>query len=419
MSKLSNTLVATWLATQSMACWSESLGFGQWQGFVAQGYVGQADNDFFDHDGDGSFEMFEAGLNGTWQFRNNLRVSGQTIYRNMGDNQEEGLRLDYALVDYQFYSSDGIETGLRLGRIKNTHNLYGGSLDMPFTRPTVFMPQSIYPDLIRDSYIALDGISFYSKLFTHNGELIITLNYGEAILTEESTESILGKFAEGDIESDGLFYGSINYRFDGSWLFGFSVLQMNVEFDADSDSAISQAEGSLDYYTGTLQYQAEFWELSIEYQVTEYDVGGLMPVPFLGIPAIANTWPGIKQDGEGYYAQLRYFTTPTLTFLLRYTAFFPNTDDRSGKDLAAQTDQVAFLLNSFGFNTLGLVGTAHKGYSKDWSTGITWTPAPQWQFMIEYHYIEGTAWTPPLFSAGLTNTEKYWSLWTAQLAYRF
>ena len=152
----------------------------QFHGFLSQGYsLTSGNNNFFGHsENDGSLDYTEIGANASWLPLNHLQLSGQLLFRRAGAIDPESLRLDYGLLDYSFISDETDRWGLRLGRIKNPEGFYNETRDVPFTKPSILLPQSIYPDNVRSLQLSSDGFYIYGERRSDYGDFF--LNAGVA-----------------------------------------------------------------------------------------------------------------------------------------------------------------------------------------------------------------------------------------------
>ena len=89
--------------------------------------------------------------------------------------------LDYGLIDLTLNETDTRLLGVRLGRLKNPLGLYNETRDVPFTRPSVFLPQSVYFDKVRNLILSTDGLMFYGDYRTRYGNFSLTLGGGQAV----------------------------------------------------------------------------------------------------------------------------------------------------------------------------------------------------------------------------------------------
>lgn len=175
----------------------------QYHGFVAQGLIDVNGSDFVNDDGSISPKLTEVGINASYELSSNLRLAGQVVYLNGGNRYAEGVRVDYALLDWLTYSSPNWRVNAYLGRFKNIHWLYSSSKDIPFARPSIILPQSVYYDGFRDIAVGSDGAAL--KISHSNedyGDFDFNLSYGNSPISTEQTELLLTEFAKGTFEQD-------------------------------------------------------------------------------------------------------------------------------------------------------------------------------------------------------------------------
>ena len=100
----------------------------------------------------------------------NLQFSVQGISRWAGKGSTGNVRLDYGFMDYTYYSGETGQLGIRLGRMKNPLGFYNDTRDVPFTRPSILLPQSIYFDRTRKLALAADGMHMYGEYRSDMGD---------------------------------------------------------------------------------------------------------------------------------------------------------------------------------------------------------------------------------------------------------
>ncbi|MBA3849435.1 MAG: hypothetical protein C0502_05495, partial [Opitutus sp.] len=86
----------------------------QLSGFLNQGYIWSSGNNYPFENKDGTRNFREMAINATTTVGSHLRLGAQAYAQSLGDYGENEVRLDWALVDYNFRP----EIGVRLGRIK-------------------------------------------------------------------------------------------------------------------------------------------------------------------------------------------------------------------------------------------------------------------------------------------------------------
>ena len=371
----------------------------QIHGFIAQGIIDVDGSDFVNDDGELSSELTEVGLNASYQFNSLFRVTGQVVYLDGGNRYDDGMRIDYALLDWSTYQNENWQINLYLGRFKNNHWLYSGTRDVPFTRPSIILPQSIYFDGFRDIAVGGDGVALkVSYSSDHLGDFDFNLSKGSSHISDEQMKIILGETATGkfkqtyDVQASG--YWQPLYS---SWRFGLSLLDSDFSYEANEASDFYiDSDITLQAYTLNAIYEGEKWEFAVELFQERFILNGLYP---LGKPFHQD------QFNQGYYGQTRYKMNEDLSFLFRYERFYADKDDKDGSDLEEGTG--------------GLI-PSYFGYQHDIVLGLSYDLAEKFRVQFEYHNFEGTSrLTPVVFPNILLNNSKNWDLWAIQLMYWF
>ena len=152
-------------------------------GFLSQGYLKTTEYNYLIHNSkDGSFEFNEAAINFSTSLTDNLRCGLQLFSRDFGDQGNNEVKLDWAFLDYNLRE----EFGIRAGKIKRPMGFYNQGRDVDMGRTSIFLPQCIYNESLREQQVSIQGVSLYGN---------ISLN------------------AAGSVEYD-LFYGTINMKND-------------------------------------------------------------------------------------------------------------------------------------------------------------------------------------------------------------
>ena len=363
-------------------------------GFASQGVIQASDNNFVSReDDDVSYDLTEIGINASWQWRPDIRFAGQMVYLNGGNRYEEGARVDYLLMDWTLASDIDWQLNLYLGRYKNQHWLYSSTRDVPHTRPSTILPQSVYYDIFRDVALGSDGASLSYTRLTDIGEFDLLWSYGTSPISDSATTLLLSTSASGDIDQDFTHQASIFYRPEGtSWQYGISLLDSDFKYSADENEPYFDADATSQRVMLNLLYNSEQWEFTAElFQERFFFDGFFTP-----------DWSH-DQKAQGFYVQGRYFFDEQLTFMLRYDRFDANKDDRKGEALERNTGIPSYF-----------------GYMYDTTVGITYRFESNWQIQAEYHWFEGTGrLAPAVVPDVLTNNSKNWQLWALQLMYWF
>ena len=367
----------------------------QVHGFATQGYVNTTDNRFFGDSEDGSFEFTELGINASYKATPSVLLSGQLLSRNAGDMYDGSPTVDYALVDWNIANTEEYAYGIMLGRIKNTLGLYNDTRDVAFTRPSIFLPQQIYFDTVRNLLLSADGAHLYGRFYTDLGSVALNLGAGSNPVDQNVETSYLGADFPGGMDSDGVsFIARAEYEtHDGAWRMALSGAKATLAFDSRYPSIIGSGEIDLLYWVASLQYNAERWALTAEYMEEPVDFDGF------GDPVDDR-----DSTVQGYYLQGSYLIRNDLEWIIRYSEGFADKDDRSGRKMSA---------NSGGW------APPHTFYQKDWVLGLRWDVTPNFMLRAEYQWSDGT-WTLSRRENPVPgDTEKNWEMFSLLGSYRF
>jgi hypothetical protein len=364
-------------------------------GFASATAVKTTANRFYGKSEDGSLENVELGLGLSYRLNARLLVSGQIIARKAGEMYDGTPSLDYGLVDLTLTESAAYRFGVRVGRLKNPLGLYNETRDVPFTRPSIFLPQTVYFDKARNLLLSSDGVMLYADLSTAHGSYSLTLGAGQSVTDDNLEWVFLGGDGPGDIDPDGLSWiASLWYATsDERVRLGASAIDTSLRYDAGGDQDLLQSGRlGMTYVILSGQYNTEFWTFSSEYSrlPTRYrNFGPFMPYSDL--------------DSEGYYFQAAYRMRPRLEALIRYEAGFADRGTRDGQALSDLT--------------LGYV-PRYDFYNHAWSAGLTWNPNKHLMLRAQYTRNNGTFPLSPRENdpSGLA---KEWDLFALQIAVRF
>ena len=370
----------------------------QIHGFLSQGYFLTSDNRLFGtSDTGGSFDYTEAGLTGSWTPDTNFRMAAQVLFRRAGSGHEHDMELDFGILDYSFFSTADYRLGLRLGRFKVPYGFYNDTRDVLFTRPTILLPQSIYPDATRDLSISADGGLIYGDYRNEWGN--VSLEFGVGIprgINVDTELAILGSDFPGNTFSRPSYIGQLSYEMDGGkYRMAISSARVDTRYDPQFLPPDDLPAGK-DLFTPVIfsgQYNQEKLSLTAEY----------------AIRPVKDTGFGEELDrdiiGESYYLQAQYRFNDNLQAILRYDAFYNDRNDKDGKKFEAST-QYRY--------------PAHTQFAKDWTIGLRYYFNPSFLVAAEYHYINGTVWIAPLQdNPNPSDLEQRWHLFAIAAGFRF
>jgi hypothetical protein len=369
----------------------------QLHGFISQGLIDADGSNFVNDDESLSAELTELGLNGSYQLSSTLRLTGQVVYLDGGNRYAKGGRIDYALLDWSVYDSSNWQANVYLGRFKNNHWLNSSTRDIPFARPSIILPQSVYFDGFRDFAVGSDGIAVkISHSDEHYGDFDFNLSYGASTVSDQQAEMILSKLAQGKVKQDYSAQASIYWQPTfSSWRFGISFLDSIFRYNADDNlDLFVEGDFSFQFYTMNALYEGENWEFSGEVHQTRFMTEGFYNSEYDEAPI-----------GQGFYLQSRYKVNNKLTLLARYERFYNDKNDKNGKKREDLTG--------------GFV-PAYFGYHRDTTVGISYDLSSNFSLRLEYHWFQGAGrLTPVVLPNPHINDSKNWQLWAAQLMYWF
>lgn len=383
-------------------------------GFLSQGYLKSTGNNdvFGNSSGSGSFDFRELGVNASYRPLPNLQFSGQLLSRSAGEDSKGGIRVDYGFVDYTALSTESIDFGIRVGRTKNPLGFYNDTRDVPFTRPSILLPQSIYFDRTRNLGLASDGAQVYGESRNSWGDLNAQFGVVFPQAGDRSTEfAILQGDRPGEITPHLSYIGRLIYEYDGGRVrLAVSGAQVNTGYDAAQRDPFSGL-GTFQFtpIIFSAQYNTERWSLTSEYAIRHLDRHDFGAASNLNV------------TGESYYFQGIYRFSPSWEGVLRYDAYYADRDDRDGRDFARG---IPLSLQNF--------APAHSRFAKDITVGLRWNVTPSIMLRAEYHYINGTGWISPLDNRAPSeirnalnrpflsaDTDQHWNLFAFQASYRF
>nr|WP_305909560.1 hypothetical protein [Methylomarinum sp. Ch1-1]MDP4522479.1 hypothetical protein [Methylomarinum sp. Ch1-1] len=296
------------------------LGLGDWQahGFVSQGYTLTSKyNAFGQSRSGGSLDFTEIGVNLLGHLQPNLLIAAQGMYRNAGGSDREDFRLDYANLDYHMMLDPQATIGVRLGRVKNPFGLYNDTRDVVWTRPGVFVPQSVYFDslALRQPMISSDGGLFYGRYAVGDHAFTSELVISEPLDNSGgATEFLTGvPNAQGDMGGRPMFVGRMGYEWqEGRFRLLFSVVDLDRDFNS-STPGIASGNIKAFYPLASVQLNLEDWTFTGEYGQVTAERSGFV---------------NDENTSESFYVQTEYRFMPNWSALLRYDSFTFDIDDR-------------------------------------------------------------------------------------------
>ncbi len=365
----------------------------QFHGFLSQGFVHTSDNNFFgDSANRVSTDYREAGINGSWRVVPELQLSMQLVYRDAGLTDDQGVRVDYALADYSFYSTENKLLGIKAGRIPTPLGFYNETRDVLSTRPTILLPQSIYFDRNRNIALSADGGYLYGEQRSNFGDVFFDIGVVTPRTNDPDAKYSLAGDLAGDFDGKTSWVGRLAYEWQsGKVRLQATYADFHTKYDPDS-TMYGLLPGTIKFnpLVFSAQYNGENWSLTSEYEFNrkKFDDFGLIP--------------DSDSTGNGFYIQGTYNFASWLEGVLRYDDLVIDQNDKNGKEFADLT---------------GL--PAHSRYAKDWTVGLRFTVIPKLIISAEYHHVKGTAWLANIENKDPAETKERWDMFLMMISFDF
>ncbi|PLX81940.1 MAG: hypothetical protein C0617_15590 [Desulfuromonas sp.] len=374
-------------------------------GFLSQGYMYSYGNNFLAQTTDGTFEINEMGVTLHSRLGGKLRLGLQLLSRDLGEEGNNDVRLDWAVADYRH--RDWL--GLRIGKIKLPIGLYNQGRDSDFLRPMAWLPQSVYDENKRNLLVAAAGIGLYGNIFFSDmGDVDYQVYAGEADFPDDSGQARrvqnlaqrtakqkgLGLVTDMDADNKYVYGASLIYNtsLDGLRI-GASYFNGSTDFDIQltefGTGKVTQEEAtarnkdfvvfSLEYTTGLFTLASEYTEFTADREV----LGSRVP----------------SQRSQGWYGQASVRPLEKLTLSVLYDHFYANKADHGGK----------------GFEEMGL--PSFVGWRKDFGVALRYDINYNWLVKAEWHHVDGGALGLQIFNPD--GLEKDWNYAVAKASFNF
>ncbi|MBU4499501.1 MAG: TonB-dependent receptor [Thiobacillus sp.] len=363
------------------------------QGFAAQTLISSTNNNFSGDSRDSiSTNFTELGLHGFWLPLDSLQLSGQVLYRRAGGSDQDGLRLDYAQADWRFYQNDSTQLGVKLGKVKIPYGLYNETRDVPFTRPSILLPQAIYLDTSRSVLIAAPGAIFHGSTANTYGNFDVTLGWARPDFDSEAVEDVfLGNNRPGNLDGTSAFSTSLRWDTPTDTTFMLTYIDAKADYEPASVDYLSPGSIRVRNLLASVQQRFDTVTLTAEYNEPRNSRSGL-----------GAALPDTARDSLSYYLQAEWRFHPEWELVVRNEINHRDKDDKDGTRLQAARGLPAHLL-----------------YTDDWVVGLRWDVTPNLMLRAEYHHVNGTSWLPGLDNPDIFATEQRWNMGLLQAAYRF
>lgn len=380
----------------------------QIHGFLSQGYIDSTNNNFLSDSLGGTYEFTDVGLNANLSLAEDVRIGGQLIYRNLGNYSEDEISIDWAMMDYQpldFF-------GLKVGKIKMPLGLYNENRDSDFLLPMIFLPQSVYDETRRDTYLAYVGAGIYGNFTVGSGgdcdyhfflgevdfpadsvqqasseqSIISQINKNNVLPLSKQNPDIPDEFYSVERESDNLYGGAVVYNSSliSGLRLGASFLHATFETYVNGSSQLAGETVIHGKFVLSAEYSWQDFVFVTEYNETD---------------RTSTMYDKTSLDGpsQSWYGMINYSPFESWTFSAMYDEFYTLKDDKDGS-LKVSTDP-------------------SSAWRKDVGLGARWEINPSWIVKVEYHWIDGLAMKQDTSTD--STAERYWSYGAARISFNF
>lgn len=377
-------------------------------GFLSQGYVKTTENSLFTNTIDGTFEFNEFGINFSKELTDKLRLGIQFFAKDYGATGNDKIEVDWAYGDYRF--KDWL--GIRAGKLKARHGLYNETRDIDMLRTPIFLPQSVYPEILRETTLAITGGSIYGSFDLQGaGTLSYQMAYGAHNIepSERAMQALMDTISDVDvIENDRIDVDS-KYSFSLLWDTPLDGLRLSgttedTEFTARSHVAAEMGDmftigdtltipfKKLQHTVYSAEYTFSDLILATEYMVTNRDFHIGMDSGFdLGHQVI---------ETKGWYVSSSYRFTDWFVLGSYYSKSESDTEGRGGGDVSDEG----------------------RLYQKDVCLTTRFDINEYMTFKLEGHSLKGTNGLSPKDNPEDVNGDRWtdsWNLFAAKVTFNF
>ena len=371
------TVLLVSLGTANFA-WAFDISDIMIHGFLGQGYLKSSDNNFLGNSEEGSYEFNEMGINLVVPLTDELRFGFQFFSRDIGEYGNNEVTLDWAFLAYEW--QDWLK--FRVGKVKMPFGLYNGQRDADMLRTSVLLPQTVYPEGIRDFVVAFNGVDIYGTLdLKGGGDLEYDVFGGTINMSPDSPFlSNLSYSVAADLQTKGI---------DFSALIADTDIDLNdIDFDTYHmeggqliwNMPIGGLRAGVTYLqlAGGISLGTSSTDLSMDLSVfsAEYERGPLlMAAEYLkfGGELEFHSIPSYEIDLEGWYGSLSWRIKDWLSVGASYGEYYPISDDKDGDSFVAA----------------GL--RDYYAWQKDAAISLRFDINEYWAIKLETHFMNGVA----------------------------
>ncbi len=370
-------------------------------GFISQGFSLSSGNNFLGESTSGSFDSSMAAVNFLWAPDPGVYFSGQLISRNYGDFSinEEDLAVDYALMNVDLFTDISNEFDLRFGLLKIPMGMYGQTRDIPVTFPGVVLPQVIYAERTRNSFLRSEGAAIEYKHNSMIGSLNIEAQAGQIRMPRNEMYDISSSRIF-NVPDPGFLATKVMYHSPQDMFFA-GISRLLIDYKTYSSSTVEpfRIDSTNDNLITTDIFSAGInigsWVLTSEYMRRKNDFTNTSYMYSAGTGNLITSFEYKDINvADAYFVQVEKMIGPQLS---------------------------AFIRNDHGY-VVTANGKTTNNYTNSYVIGTNWRPTSNILLKAEYHNIEGASADMILIDDNpnkINGYDRYWDLFMLQFIYSF
>lgn len=304
-------------------------------GFASQGYLKSSANNYLGNSKDGSYEFNEIGINFLVPVTDDLQFGIQLFSRDLGDYGNNDLVVDWAVLDYNWRQY----LGFRAGKVKGPVGLRNRSRDVDNLRTSIILNQNVYMEGLREMVVAVYGFSPYGSVSLGPlGDIDYDFYAGKVEVSSDNPfiSEAFNRLTYTDPSfkwlNDNLgptsFSISIKHIEGGLlvWntpLAGLSLGITEIVGEFDTEMFGLTLDSAIDRYS-FMSARYDVHDFSFIFERTTFKATFSMPDS-----------SKISSEFEGWYGEFSWKVLDTLYLGLSYGEYYPESNDKDGKDIAA------------------------------------------------------------------------------------
>ena len=378
---------------------------GRWRfnGFLSQSAIYTSDNAFFGRSDDAiNLDFRELALIFNGNLTQSVNMSAQLLSRKAGSADDGTPQIDYGFLNWRFYETVENTDGFMLGRVKVPYGFFNDTRESPFSRASIFLPQSVYIDRIRNSTMAADELVYFVEHRTDIWNFSFKTGYGKSVT---DAKELVDTFDIGNTDAkfqfDSAKAWNLQFLADydaGRIRFGFSRLMVPVAFS----STLNFPGFAPIYLKGDA---VSYWNIfSVEYNHPDFSLTTELfdtIINFDGI-TVDPSIPNYHNYPRGGYVQTLFHLNAKWDVFARYDADIFDSHDKSGSDY---------------HHFIGVPGFSRYAYDK--TLGAAFRPSSDWLIRFELHRVNGTMWMTRRDLPQGYQIKRHWDLAALSAAWRF